>query len=216
MDVRLRPAVSARLPAIGALVPVLVCVVMLAGPGAASGHAPAGSAGPPSGASRAGAGPTDGWVWPLSGSPPVVRGFDPPDLRWEAGHRGVDLLAEPGSIVRAAGGGLVSFAGPLAGRGVVSVRHRDGTRTTYQPLVVDVVRGDRVEAGHPLGRLSAAGGHCAPQACLHWGRLRGEVYLDPLALLGRGPVRLLPVWGPVHGPAAARAPGTTPAEVAER
>jgi len=30
-------------------------------------------------------------------------------------------------------------------------------------------------------------------ACLHWGLLQGDVYLDPLALLGLGRVRLLPL-----------------------
>ena len=36
--------------------------------------------------------------------------------------------------------------------------------------------------------------HCLPRACLHWGWLRGETYLDPLRLVGGGPVRLLPLW----------------------
>ena len=40
--------------------------------------------------------------------------------------------------------------------------------------------------------------HCAPQTCLHWGLVRGfghaARYLDPSALLGHAPVRLLPVW----------------------
>jgi hypothetical protein len=29
-------------------------------------------------------------------------------------------------------------------------------------------------------------------ACLHWGLRSGALYLDPLILLGLGPVRLLP------------------------
>jgi hypothetical protein len=88
----------------------------------------------------------------------------------------------------------VTFAGPLAGRGVVVVTHGDGTRTTYEPVVATVTRGDRVRAGDALGRLSAVGSHCLPLACLHWGRRRGDVYLDPMLLLSPGPARLLPVW----------------------
>ena len=44
------------------------------------------------------------------------------------------------------------------------------------------------------GTLELAGSHCFPRACLHWGWLRGETYLDPLGLVGAGPVRLLPLW----------------------
>ena len=134
------------------------------------------------------------WEGPLAGSPRVVRAFDPPAQRWAAGHRGVDLLAREGVVVGAAGAGSVTFAGALAGRGVVVVSHGDGTRTTYEPVVATVQRGDRVDVGQALGRLSAAGGHCLPLACLHWGRRRGDVYLDPMLLLRPGPARLLPVW----------------------
>ncbi len=134
------------------------------------------------------------WGWPLAGTPRVVRAFDPPAQRWAAGHRGVDLLAQDGVVVRAAGAGSVAFAGPLAGRGVVVVAHDDGTRTTYEPVTATVTRGDRVGVGQAVGRLSVAGGHCLPLVCLHWGRRRGDVYLDPMLLLRHGPARLLPVW----------------------
>jgi murein DD-endopeptidase MepM/ murein hydrolase activator NlpD len=134
------------------------------------------------------------WVWPLAGTPQVARGFEPPPQRWAAGHRGVDLLALAGAVVRSAGAGSVTFAGSLAGRGVVVVAHADGTRTTYEPVVATVQRGDQVGVGQALGRLTVVGGHCLPLACLHWGRRRGEVYLDPMLLLRPGPARLLPVW----------------------
>jgi hypothetical protein len=99
----------------------------------------------------------------------------------------------------------VTFAGPLAGRGVVVVTHADGTRTTYEPVTATVTRGDRVRGGDALGRLSVAGSHCLPLACLHWGRRRGDVYLDPMLLLRPGPARLLPVWaGARDGPSLDR------------
>ncbi len=132
-------------------------------------------------------------VWPLRPEPEVVEGFDPPDDPWGAGHRGVDLLGSPGQQVHAALPGRVSFAGMLAGRGVVVVDHGD-TRTTYEPVTAGVQVGDGVAAGVPIGRLEVAGSHCFPRACLHWGWLRGETYLDPLDLVGGGPVRLLPLW----------------------
>ena len=141
--------------------------------------------------------------WPLDGQVQVVRGFAPPVQRWSPGHRGVDLLGREGAPVRAAAAGSVSFAGPIAGRGVVVVAHRDGTRTTYEPVTATVTVGAAVIAGDAIGRLAAAAGHCLPAACLHWGRLRGDVYLDPMLMLRAGPVRLLPVWaGAASGPAA--------------
>ncbi|HEX6919091.1 MAG TPA: peptidoglycan DD-metalloendopeptidase family protein, partial [Actinomycetes bacterium] len=142
----------------------------------------------------AAAGGLGDWRWPVPGPPSVGRGFDPPSLRWAAGHRGVDLVAPAGSPVTAAGAGRVAFSGPLAGRGVVVVSHPDGTRTTYEPLLPAVSVGDPVSAGDLLGHLAPSAGHCLPRSCLHWGRLRGRVYLDPLALVGAARARLLPVW----------------------
>ena len=88
----------------------------------------------------------------------------------------------------------MTFAGRLAGRGVVVVSH-GATRTTYEPLAATVAVGDAVAAGTVIGRLELLGSHCLPRACLHWGLLEGERYLDPLTLVGGGPVRLLPLSG---------------------
>jgi murein DD-endopeptidase MepM/ murein hydrolase activator NlpD len=133
-------------------------------------------------------------VWPLQPTPAVVNGFDPPDSQWGWGHRGVDLAGTPGQVVRAALPGRVAYAGPLAGRGVVVVNHGE-TRTTYEPITSTVSVGDVVPAGAPIGKLNLPGSHCSPLACLHWGWLDGEVYLDPLDLVGAGRVRLLPLSG---------------------
>ncbi|HET6168495.1 MAG TPA: M23 family metallopeptidase [Marmoricola sp.] len=148
-------------------------------------------------------------VWPLDPQPEVVTGFDPPGTPWGAGHRGVDLLGQPGQAVRSALPGTVTFAGTLAGRGVVVVDH-GATRTTYEPVEAAVAVGQVVAAGDVLGSLQAGMSHCFPRTCLHWGLLRGQQYLDPLSLLGFGPVRLLPLfmlWGvPAGMPFAAFPP----------
>lgn len=129
--------------------------------------------------------------WPTGGPARVLRPFDPPPQRWAPGHRGVDLELGEGAVVVAAADGTVVFAGPLAGRPVVSVAHADGLRTTYEPVSAAVRRGDRVSRGAVLGTL-AGPAHC-PGGCLHWGALRGrDVYVDPLLLLGRPRVRLFP------------------------
>jgi murein DD-endopeptidase MepM/ murein hydrolase activator NlpD len=126
------------------------------------------------------------------GAPVLVHGFAPPAQRWSAGHRGVDLASVDGAAVRAAGAGVVGYAGLVAGVPVVTVVHGQ-LRTTYQPVLATVRPGQAVTAGARLGRLRLAGGHCGPTACLHWGLLRGATYLDPMTLLRRGPPVLLPL-----------------------
>jgi len=133
-------------------------------------------------------------VWPLSPRPQVVEGFDPPATRWGAGHRGVDLLGRVGQPVHSSLGGTVTFAAPLAGRGVVVVDH-GGVRTTYEPVSASVAVGEVLARGAMIGTLQRASSHCFPRACLHWGLLRGDAYLNPLTLVGAGPVRLLPLAG---------------------
>ncbi|MEE9965624.1 MAG: peptidoglycan DD-metalloendopeptidase family protein [Propionicimonas sp.] len=127
-------------------------------------------------------------VAPVPG--PIVTGFDPPDQPWARGHRGVDLLAEPGTVVVAALPGKISFAGSVAGRPVVVVGHGD-TRTTYEPVTTTRPVGDSVAAGDQIGVLQA--GHpCAGGDCLHLGWLAGSRYLDPTTLFPTSGLRLLP------------------------
>lgn len=139
-------------------------------------------------------------AWPVGTHPTVLRGWDPPSTPYGRGHRGVDLAAPPGTPVRAVAAGQVSFAGRVAGRGVVSVE-LTGTdlRTTYEPVTAAVRKGDEVEPGQVVGVVEATGAHCGG-ACVHWGLLKDETYLNPLSLLPPwllhgGPSRLLPVLG---------------------
>ncbi|MFD5230977.1 M23 family metallopeptidase [Streptomyces qaidamensis] len=147
--------------------------------------------------------PAMGRTWPVGLRPRVLRGWEPPATVYGPGHRGVDLAAPAGTPVRAVTAGRVSFAGRVAGKGVVSV-DLTGTgdpplRTTYEPVTATVGKGDEVEPGQVIGTVDASGSHCTA-ACVHWGLRRGEVYLNPLSLLPpwllyRGPSRLLPVLG---------------------
>jgi murein DD-endopeptidase MepM/ murein hydrolase activator NlpD len=151
--------------------------------------------------------------WPLPGRPPTLRPFLPPPTRYSPGHRGVDLGAVIGTPVRAAAAGVVGFAGPLAGRGVMTVLHDGGLRTTYEPVIALARVGEAVSRGQQIGWLAAPTGHCGPgTSCLHWGLLRGSVYLDPLALFGVSPVRLFPRGTALRQPPVSpAAPGLPPA-----
>jgi murein DD-endopeptidase MepM/ murein hydrolase activator NlpD len=169
-------------------------------PPAWAGDPPPPATGPPA---QVPAVPAVARVWPVGVRPAVVRGWEPPATPYGRGHRGVDLAAAAGAPVRAVAAGRVSFAGRVAGRGVVAVQ-LPGTgdpplRTTYEPVTASVRAGDEVEAGEAVGTLEPTGSHCAT-TCLHWGLRRADTYLNPLDLLPpwllhRGPSRLLPVPG---------------------
>jgi hypothetical protein len=134
-----------------------------------------------------------GWKAPLV-PVSVTRAFIPPPTPYSAGHRGVDLAGHPGEVIVAASDGEVSYAAPLAGRGVVVVVH-GALRTTYEPVTATVRRGAPVSRGQQIGVLEAGHAGCPVSACLHWGLLRGEQYLDPMAMLRPAQIRLLPLVG---------------------
>nr|WP_234045710.1 M23 family metallopeptidase [Streptomyces adelaidensis] len=145
--------------------------------------------------------PVLGRTWPVGLRPLVVHAWEPPPTTYARGHRGVDLSAPAGSPVRAVAAGRVSFAGRVAGRGVISVELTGSgdppLRTTYEPVRASAKKGDEVAPGDVLGTLEPSPSHC-PTACLHWGLRRADTYLNPLSLLPpwllrRGPSRLLPV-----------------------
>ncbi|MGW0521045.1 peptidoglycan DD-metalloendopeptidase family protein [Crossiella sp. NPDC003009] len=133
------------------------------------------------------------WTWPLPGRPPVLRRFTPPQHRYGPGHRGIDLGAPPGTPVLAAATGVVTFAGPVAGRGVVTLHHPNGLHTTYEPLTPQVRKGQHIPTATPLGHLTPGHPGCPAPACLHWGLRRHHTYLNPLHLLTRPTLRLLPL-----------------------
>lgn len=152
------------------------------------------------------------FVPPVEGA--VLRGFEPGETKYSAGHRGVDLLAPVGTPVRAAAEGRVHFAGRVAGRPSVSVDHGNGLRTTYTPVQPAVSRGDPVGAGDVLGTV--VGGHC-DGGCLHWGLTDGDDYFDPLPFLSSRRIRLVPMGSdpvvrPAFSPATASAPGRAPVQ----
>ncbi|MFI5697797.1 M23 family metallopeptidase [Kribbella sp. NPDC051586] len=147
--------------------------------------------------------------WPLQPRPEVLRGFELPAKPWLPGHRGVDLAGRPGQPVLAATPGTITYAGPLAGRGVITIT-TGPRRTTYEPVVPAVSVGTTVKTGTVIGRLSAAGSHCLPRTCLHWGLAQANQYLNPLTLVPNRPVRLLPLTNQQTRPASAPPPPSPP------
>lgn len=148
-----------------------------------------------------------GWELPVDGE--VLRPFSIGPDRYAPGqHRGVDLTAPPGTAVRAACAGRVSFAGRVPGGGrTVSVRC-GRLAATYQHLgVVAVRRGQVVLARSRIGTV----GSPQPRPHVHLGARVAATgtYLDPLGLLSRAPRSTpppLPVLRRAPPPAPRRAP----------
>lgn len=118
---------------------------------------------------------------------PVVRPFEAPDP-YGPGHRGVDLDAAPGTVVRAAERGRVRHAARVAGIVWVSIDHEDGVRTSYGPLdAVRVTAGDEIARGAILGHVAGGDhGDAERDGGLHLGAQRDGEYLDPMRLPGIG------------------------------
>jgi murein DD-endopeptidase MepM/ murein hydrolase activator NlpD len=124
----------------------------------------------------------------------VVRAFAAPATRYGPGHRGTDLAVPVRGRVRSAADGTVTFAGVVAGRGVIVIVHADGIRTEYEPVRSVVVAGMHVRRGEVIAYVRGTHDRCPPDRCLHWAARRGGTYLDPMSLLEPlGPVRLLPL-----------------------
>ena len=146
------------------------------------------------------------WGLPLPGvsSTAITSVFDPPTSPFGSGHRGVDFPASHGQQVTAVGSGVVSFAGSIAGKPVVSIElshsvDNSGStvRATYEPVSAIVKTGDFIYAGTVIGIVdfsSSNAGHCR-SSCLHFGlKVMAQPtphYLNP-AILWRSSALLQP------------------------
>jgi triacylglycerol esterase/lipase EstA (alpha/beta hydrolase family) len=143
---------------------------------------------------------TANWVRPVPGA--VTRPFDPPRSRFGSGHLGADISASAASPVRAAGPGVVSFAGIVARSLHVVVAHAGNLRTSYSFLAtIAVRRGQVVEAGEIVGTTGGLG-QSHNGAVLHFALRTGDTYVDPMALFGTvdlvSVVHLVPTSDPPH------------------
>lgn len=129
------------------------------------------------------------WQWPTGGPVAIVERFAPPAHDWLSGRRGVTLQYPAPSPVYACAPGTVTTAGPVAGRGVIAIRHDVGGRivwSTYLPVTPSVAVGDRVEKGDVIGVVEG------DSPTLHWGAKTGRrTYINPIRMT-LGHPRLLP------------------------
>ncbi|MBD0349114.1 MAG: M23 family metallopeptidase [Thermoleophilia bacterium] len=158
------------------------------------------------------ASPAEAWSWPVEG--PVLRPFSLGENVYAGGHhRGVDIAAPAGSLVRAPVAGEVSFAGtvPQGGK-TVTLRTADGWSVTLVHLgSFGVRRGERLAEREVVGTIGPSGEAEHAQPYVHLGVRRTAEehgYVDPLSLL---PERA--AWSPSLEPRAADVPASPPASV---
>ena len=113
--------------------------------------------------------------WSPPGDGPVVRGYEPPPRPFGPQHLGIDFGASPGTAVRAAGDGVVAFAGLVGRSRSVALEHAGAQRTTYAYLHRVTVRpGTTVRRGDVLGFSGGTGPRHGPDA-VHFGyRVNGQ------------------------------------------
>lgn len=123
---------------------------------------------------------------------PVTQGYissyygermDPFDGE-EAFHKGVDFAADAGADVLAVATGIVTWAGPRAGYGVlVEVSHGNGYVTRYAHNSRVLVKvGETVERGQAVAAVGSTGRSTGPH--VHFEVLRNGGQIDPIAFVG--------------------------------
>ena len=128
------------------------------------------------------------WRWPVA-PPRIVKPWVAPAGPYAAGHRGIDLVAAPGTAVAAPAAGEVIFAGVVVDRPVVTVRVGENVLVSLEPVDADVARGASVAAGEQLGKVGH-GGHC-DGACVHLGVRVDGAYVSPLLFFATVPPAVL-------------------------
>ncbi|MCS3842707.1 murein hydrolase activator EnvC [Microbacterium sp. AK031] len=139
--------------------------------------------------------PDPAWIWPVDGVRAVITPFRAPAHDYGAGHRGVDMAAPTGVVVRAPAAGIVAFRGVVVDRPLITIDHGGGVVTTLEPVESTLTPGTAVAAGEDIGTV-AHGGH-TPAEQLHLGVRYNDVYINPMLKFGDVPrAILLPCCGP--------------------
>jgi len=137
-----------------------------------------------SGTSRAPARYSGGaFNWPVSGGGNYISQY------FHYGHYGLDIAADYGSLVQAAAGGTVIFAGWKGNGGgyQVWIAHGSGLYSTYNHMsAISVGSGQGVSEGQQVGRVGQSGNATGPH--LHFEVWQGSVWnggsrVNPLAYL---------------------------------
>jgi murein DD-endopeptidase MepM/ murein hydrolase activator NlpD len=130
------------------------------------------------------------FTWPLEARA-ITSGFglraDPIEPEQTRFHRGLDLAASYGAMVRASAAGMVTDGRWAGGYGRhISINHGHGWVSTYSHLSLLLVSpGMYVEQGDPIGLVGESGRATGPH--LHFEIMNPRGVVNPLRLLGTPP-----------------------------
>lgn len=126
----------------------------------------------------------------------LERDFELVDSGYSASHRGIDVSAATGEIIRSPVSGWIHFSGFVVNRPVVSVIDSAGELYSFEPACSAFSKGERVSAREAIAEVCLGGEgyqHCR-ETCLHISLRVGGQYLSPLARFGLlKPSRLYPL-----------------------
>ncbi len=128
----------------------------------------------------------DGFDWPLEGFRVTSRWGSQRVLNGTPArpHYGIDLAAPQGTVIRAPAAGRVTLAQPglhFEG-GLVLIDHGQGLITAYlHQSRIDVVAGQDLSRGEPVGRVGMTGRATGPHLC--WRMKWRDRNLDPSLLV---------------------------------
>jgi murein DD-endopeptidase MepM/ murein hydrolase activator NlpD len=123
----------------------------------------------------------NGLRWPVKGKVIAEFGKKPDGAK----NEGINIAVPEGTMIKAAGDGVIAYAGNgLKGYGnLVLIRHEGGFVTAYAHAKdLSVKKGDSVKRGAIIGRTGQTGAVNSPQ--LHFEVRKGPTALDPLKYLG--------------------------------
>jgi len=129
------------------------------------------------------------WIWPVEGMRQITEPFRAPSHAYGPGHRGIDMSARVGSVVRAPAEGVVAFRGTVVDRPLITIDHGAGIVTTLEPVISTLSSGSTVVAGDEIGTV-ARGGHTQTDE-LHLGVRWRDVYINPQLMFGPVPRAIL-------------------------
>ncbi len=126
-------------------------------------------------------------AWPVSGR--ITSGFgwrtNPYSHKGKEFHQGLDIAAPYGSPLRAAGDGVVIFAGWKGSWGkVVLISHGYGYVSQYAHASSILVKvGDKIQRGQVIARLGNTGRSTGPH--VHFGVAKNNQWINPRSILAR-------------------------------
>ena len=122
--------------------------------------------------------PTKGIISGVFGSQRILN--DVP----KSPHKGLDIAAPEGQTIVSTNDGIITLAEDdlYYTGGTIIIDHGHGVKSIYAHLLtVDVIIGQKVIKGEPIGNVGSTGRSTGPH--LHWGVMWFDEYVDPQLLI---------------------------------